>query len=207
MIAIIDYGAGNLKSVKNALDFLRVESIITSDPKEIEKADKVIFPGVGAFGDTLKTLKKLNLINPIKKAAKTKPFLGICLGLQLLFEESEETPGINGLGIFKGVVKKFQSNTLKIPQIGWNSINIKKENPSFENVKDKSYFYFVHSYYVVPKDKNLILTTTNYGKEFCSGIAKDNLIAVQYHPERSGSVGLQLLRDFVGLDKSAKLSK
>jgi len=202
MIAIIDYGAGNLKSVKNALDFLRAESKITSNAEDIEKADKVIFPGVGAFGDTMATLKKLNLITPIKKAAKTKPFLGICLGLQLLFEESEESPGVNGLGIFKGEVKKFQSKTLKIPQIGWNSINIKKDNSSFKHVKNNSYFYFVHSYYVIPKDKNLTLTTTNYGKEFVSGISKDNLVAVQYHPERSGSVGLQLLRDFIGLNRS-----
>jgi glutamine amidotransferase len=181
MIVIIDYKAGNLKSVKNALDFLRVESKITNDPKEIEKADKVIFPGVGAFGDTMSTLKKLKLIDPIKKAANTKPFLGICLGLQLLFEESEESPGVNGLGIFKGKVKKFTSNRLKIPQIGWNSINIKKQDQVLSNIKDKSYFYFVHSYYVVPEEENIILTTTGYGKEFVSGIAKDNLVAVQYH--------------------------
>ena len=197
MIAIIDYGAGNIQSVKNALDFLKVKNKITDKAEDILKADKVIFPGVGAFGDVMKVLKTKKLIDPIKKVIKEKPYLGICLGLQVLFEKSEESPGIKGLGIFKGNVKKFSSKTLKIPQIGWNSIMINKKNPILNNIKDNSYFYFVHSYYVDPKDKSIILTKTNYGQEFVSGIAKDNIIGIQFHPERSGEVGLQLLKNFI----------
>ena len=198
MIAIIDYGAGNLKSVKNALDFLRAKSIITDKAKDIEKADKVIFPGVGSFGDVMEALEKKKLIEPIKKAIKQKPYLGICLGLQILFEQSQENPGVKGMGIFKGRVKRFSSK-LKIPQIGWNSIKITKKSQITKNINDNSYFYFVHSYYVEPEDKSIILTKTDYGQEFTSGIAKDNIFGVQFHPERSGTIGLEMLKNFVEL--------
>jgi imidazole glycerol phosphate synthase glutamine amidotransferase subunit len=197
MIAIIDYGAGNIQSVKNALDYLKVKNKITDNVEDILKADKVIFPGVGAFGDVMNALDEKGLTKPIRTAIQKKPYLGICLGLQVLFEESEESPDIKGLGIFKGKVKKFKSKTLKIPQIGWNSIKINKKNPILNKVNDNSYFYFVHSYYVDPKDKDIILTKTDYGEEFVSGIVKDNIIGIQFHPERSGEVGLQLLKNFV----------
>lgn len=199
MIAIIDYGAGNIQSVKNALDYLKVKNKITDKAKDILEADKVIFPGVGAFGDVMKALDKKGLTDSVKKAIKEKHYLGICLGLQVLFEASEESPGVKGLGIFKGDVKKFKSKTLKIPQIGWNSIKINKKNKILANIKDNSYFYFVHSYFVDPGDKEIILTKTDYGGEFVSGIAKDNVIGIQFHPERSGEVGLQLLKNFVDI--------
>jgi glutamine amidotransferase len=197
MIAIIDYGAGNIQSVKNALDYLKVENKITDKAEDIEKADKVIFPGVGAYGDVMKALEEKGLTESVKKAISEKPYLGICLGLQVLFEESEESPGVKGLGIFKGKVKKFKSKTLKIPQIGWNSIKIAKKDEILKGIKDESYFYFVHSYFVEPEDKSIILTKTDYGEEFVSGIVKDNVIGIQFHPERSGEVGLQLLKNFV----------
>ncbi len=196
MIAIIDYGAGNIQSVKNALDFLKVKNIITDKAEDILKADKVIFPGVGAFGNIMIALKEKKLIEPIKESIKTKLYMRICLGLQVLFEKSEENPGVKGLGILKGDVKKFKSKTLKIPQIGWNSIKINKKAPILNKIKENSYFYFVHSYYVDPKEKNITLTKTHYGQEFVSGIAKDNIFGLQFHPERSGEVGLQLLKNF-----------
>ena len=198
MIAIIDYGAGNLKSVKNALELLKVKSIVTNKAEDIEKADKIIFPGVGNFGDMIKSLERLSLISVLKNNITKKPYLGICLGLQILFEKSEESPDVKGLGIFKGSVKKFKGN-LKIPQIGWNSIKVKKDSALLKGIKTNSYFYFVHSYFVEPKDKEIILTTTDYGQEFCSAIAEDKLFAVQFHPERSGEVGLRVLRNFVSL--------
>lgn len=198
MIAIIDYGAGNLQSVKNALDYLKADSRITNKAEDIEKADKVIFPGVGSFGDVIKSLKNKSLLNPIKKSIKKKPYLGICLGLQVLFEKSEENPNVKGLGIFKGKVKKFTK--LKTPQIGWNSINIiNKKSLVLKGIKNNSFFYFVHSYYVVPEDKSIILTETDYGVNFVSAIKKDNIFAVQFHPERSGDVGLRILKNFTEL--------
>jgi len=197
MIAIVDYGAGNIQSVKNALDFLKVKSLITDEKDCILAADKLIFPGVGSFGDVMKALEDRTLLEILKKSIKEKPYLGICLGLQILFEQSEESPKVKGLGIFKGNVKRFR--TLKVPQIGWNSITIKKDNPILNKIKNDSYFYFVHSYYVEPKDKSLILTETDYGGKFASSIAKDNIFGTQFHPERSGDVGLQLLKNFVNL--------
>ena len=199
MIAIIDYGAGNLQSVKNALDYLKVKSVITSNANEIIKAKKVIFPGVGSFGDGIRALNELDLIDPIMKAIEdNKPFLGICLGMQVLFEKSEESPGVEGLGIFEGTVKKFKGN-LKIPQIGWNQLKIQKESGLFEGVEDKSFFYFVHSYYVNPEDKDIVLATTDYGREFVSAIEKDNIFALQFHPEKSGEIGLKILENFCKL--------
>ena len=198
MIAIVDYGAGNLKSVTNALDFLRAKYKVTSDAVDIKKASKIIFPGVGACGDCVNSLKSKRLFKVLKEEILKKTYLGICLGMQILFEESEESPGINGLGIFKGKVKKFKSKNLKIPQIGWNSIKIVK-NDLLKGVKEESYFYFVHSYYVDPDDDGIIATKTDYGIEYCSGITSGNIYAFQFHPERSGEIGLKILENFVRL--------
>ena len=188
MIAIIDYGSGNVNSVKKALDYLGESSIITSDSKEILDADKVVFPGVGNFGDVMKELRKRKLDTIIKKIINKKiPFLGICVGLQVLFEESEESPEIKGLGIFKGKVKKFTRG--KIPQIGWNEITSK----SIGN----GYVYFVDSYYAVPDDKNIIESTSDYYGKFVAAVKKDNVLATQFHPEKSGEFGLEILRKWL----------
>ncbi len=187
MIAIIDYGAGNLLSVKNALDYLGAASQITSSSRDVEKAERIILPGVGSFGYMIESLRKLKLEEPIKKAlANGKPFLGICLGFQALFEESEESPGIAGLGIFKGKVVKFRQG--KVPQIGWNTIKPKK------SLFEEGFVYFVNSYYPVPEDKEIIAAITDYFGDFTSAIQKDNITAVQFHPEKSGEFGLALLR-------------
>ena len=199
MIAIIDYGAGNLQSVKNALDYLKVDSIITSNARDIIKAKKVIFPGVGSFGDGIRALYELDLVDPIMKVIEdNKPFLGICLGMEVLFEKSEESPGVEGLGIFGGRVKKFKGS-LKIPHIGWNQIKIQKESAILEGIPDNSFFYFVHSYYAEPKDKEIALAKTDYGGEFVSAVEKGNIFALQFHPERSGDIGLSILKNFARL--------
>jgi len=187
MIAIIDYGAGNLSSVKNAFDFLGVESKITNNSKEILTADRIVFPGVGSFGTMMKKLQENNLEIPIKKAISNGvPFLGICLGMQMLFEESEESPGVKGLGVLKGKVKKFTQG--KVPQVGWNKVKSTKTN-----LLENSYYYFVNSYYVKPEE-NVILGKTNYFKEFVSAVQKKNIIGVQFHPEKSGEIGLKFIK-------------
>lgn len=202
MIAIIDYGAGNLQSVKKAFDFIGAESVITNDPKVILSADKILLPGVGSFGDAMDSMHKNGLVETIKECALSgKPFLGICLGLQLLFEESEESPGVKGLGIFKGKIKKFSSDMgLKIPHIGWNSLSIKQKNTLFKDIPENSYVYFVHSYYLHAEDENDIATVTNYGIDFHSAVGKNNVFATQFHPEKSGDVGLQILRNFASME-------
>ena len=202
MIAIIDYGAGNLQSVKKALDFIGAENIITDDPQVIMSADKVLLPGVGSFGDAMDSMREKNLVETVKQCADSgKPFLGICLGLQLLFEESEESPGVEGLGIFKGKIKRFSSNMgLKIPHIGWNSLSIKQKDTLFKNVPENAYVYFVHSYYLVAEDENDVATVTNYGIDFHSAVGKDNVFATQFHPEKSGDVGLQILKNFASME-------
>ncbi len=219
MIAIIDYGMGNLRSVAKALESLGARVKITANPKIIENAQGVILPGVGAMPDAMKALQKAKVISSIKKViAADKPFLGICLGLQLLFETSEEGGGCKGLGIFKGSVPRFDfsklltsnqrlATALKIPHMGWNTIAIQspvasrqslvKNKGILNGIKDNSYVYFVHSYYVKPTDKRIIATTTNYGSEFCSSIAKGNLFACQFHPEKSQKIGLQILQNFI----------
>lgn len=198
MIAVIDYGAGNLKSITNALDFLKVKYKVTGSSKEIEDANKIIFPGVGAFGNCVNALKKRKIFETLKKEINKKPYLGICLGLQVLFESSEESPKVEGLSIFKGKCKKFIDKKLKIPQISWNSINIiNKKNKLLKNIKNNSYLYFVHSYYAEPEDNGIILAKTDYGIGFVSSIEKDNIFGVQFHPERSGSVGLGVLENFL----------
>ncbi len=201
MIAIIDYGAGNLQSVKKAFDFIGAESVITNDPKVILSADKILLPGVGSFGDAMDSMQKNGLVETVKECALSgKSFLGICLGLQLLFEESEESPGVKGLGIFKGKIKKFSSDMgLKIPHIGWNSLEIKQKDTLFKDIPENAYVYFVHSYYLHAEDENDIATVTNYGIDFHSAVGKNNIFATQFHPEKSGDVGLQILRNFASM--------
>ena len=202
MIAIIDYGAGNLQSVKKALDFIGAANIITDDPQKIKSADKVLLPGVGSFGDAMDSMHKSGLVETVKECALSgKPFLGICLGLQLLFEESEESPGVKGLGIFKGKIKKFSSDMgLKIPHIGWNSLSIKQNDTLFKDIPENSYVYFVHSYYLHAEDENDVATVTNYGIDFHSAVGKNNVFATQFHPEKSGDVGLQILKNFASME-------
>jgi len=206
-IAVIDYGMGNLRSVEKALEVSGAKTIVTSSARAIAGCDKIVFPGVGAFGDAMKELKSRRLIEPIKSAiAGGKPFLGLCLGLQLLFEKSEEAPGVNGLCVLKGGVKRFRfkRDGLKVPHMGWNEIEknlrLKIQNSKLlYGVPDGSYMYFVHSYYVAPKDRSVIMTTTNYSKDFVSGIAKDNIYGLQFHPEKSQDVGLRILENFIRL--------
>lgn len=204
MISIIDYDMGNLKSVSKALECVGAKVCVTRDPKKIQSADKIVLPGVGAFGECMKNLKNYGLVDVIKnEIAKGKWFLGICLGLQLLFEESEEFGPVKGLGVLKGKVVKFESpktQQLKIPHMGWNQINQCRgevSSPIFRSIPDESSFYFVHSYYVVPQEKSVILTTTDYGVSFCSSVQKDNIIAMQFHPEKSQALGLKVLENFV----------
>lgn len=188
MIAIIDYGAGNLRSVKNALDYLKADCRITGKANDIKNADGLILPGDGSFGYMMENLEKKNLIAPIKNFIKSgKPFLGICLGLQALFEESEESPGVKGLCILKGKVIRFQKG--KIPQIGWNKVS-----PAKSNIFREGYVYFVNSYYAVPEDKSVIASATDYYRNFTSAVQYKNITAIQFHPERSGKFGIEILR-------------
>ena len=198
MITIIDYGMGNLRSVQKALEALGATALISADPEDILKADSLILPGVGSFGAAMKNIVEQKLKQPIVDFIKTgKPFLGICLGLQLLFEFSEETPDRAGLGIIKGSVKKISSN-LRVPHMGWNQLKFKqKGSPLLSNISENSFVYFVHSYYVEPLEPGINLTTTDYGIEFTSAIQKDNIVATQFHPEKSGAVGQQILRNFI----------
>ena len=201
MIAIIDYGAGNLHSVKNALDFLGAKSIVTGDSETILNADKVILPGVGAFGDAMKCLEKSGLVETVKAVAKSgKPLLGICLGLHLMFEESDETPGVKGLGIFKGkIVKIPEKDGLKIPHMGWNSLEIKPGTRLFAGIPNGSYVYFVHSYYLKAEDTEIVAATTEYSTHIHAAVEQGNVFACQFHPEKSSEVGLQILKNFISL--------
>lgn len=223
MISVIDYGMGNLRSVAKALEAAGAGKVfVTADIKAIDKADKIVLPGVGAMQDAMKELKRLDLIKVIKESILKKPFLGICLGLQLLFTESQEGGKTQGLGVFAGKVKRF-SPDVKAPHMGWNQVKRMTEDVRhkaladarrssvagegrrthkcriLENIPDNSFFYFCHSYYVVPEDRSLIATTTDYGREFVSSIAKDTLFACQFHPEKSQRLGLRLLENFVRL--------
>lgn len=201
MIAIIDYGAGNLHSVKNALNFLGEPCIITGDSAQILAADKVILPGVGAFGDAMKCMEQNGLTETVKTSARSgKPFLGICLGLHLLFEESEESPDIKGLGIFNGEVVKIPNNNgLKIPHMGWNSINITQHSKILKNIDIEPFVYFVHSYYIQPQNKNIVSAVTEYGQTLGIAIEHENLFALQFHPEKSGNTGMQILKNFINI--------
>ena len=199
MIAIIDYGMGNLRSVQKGFERVGREAVVTNDAKTILSAGKVVLPGVGAFPDCMRNLEQNGLIDVVHQTIKSgKPFLGICLGLQLLFTESEEFGVSKGLDIIKGRVEKFKirDSTLKVPHMGWNSISIKRRAPALQDVPDNSHVYFVHSFHVVPEDKKVIATTTPYGIEFVSSIWKDNIFAVQFHPEKSQTLGLSILKRF-----------
>ncbi|MBE6740711.1 MAG: imidazole glycerol phosphate synthase subunit HisH [Ruminococcaceae bacterium] len=202
MIAIIDYGAGNLQSVKKALDYLGCESVITSDKAVIEGASHVILPGVGSFGDAMDSIRSRGLEEVIKNAASGKQrFLGICLGLQLLFEESEESHGVKGLGVFKGRIVKIPENLgLKVPHMGWNSVDIKQSGGIFEGIKNESYFYFVHSFYLKDADCDIVAGAAQYGVQIQCAVQKGNISATQFHPEKSGEIGLKLLKNFVSED-------
>ncbi len=202
MIVIIDYGLGNLGSVKNALDKLGVDSMISREVKDIEKADGLILPGVGSAKQGMENLKKRKLaIILISEMKKGKPFLGICLGMQLLFSESEEG-NVKCLNVINGKVKKFNSE-LKVPQIGWNEVRVKSEKLRvknlFKNIPNKSSFYFVNSYYCQPNDKSLIAAETEYGINYCSVLTKNNITATQFHPEKSGQAGRQLIKNWINL--------
>ena len=206
MIAIIDYGMGNLRSVQKGFEAVGAEAIITSDPKKILSAKSVVLPGVGAFKECMANLEKLDLIDTVCQSAKSgKPFLGICLGLQLLFNQAEEFGHVDGLGILPGKVVGFKSvisdadDPLKIPHMGWNTVRVLPGNPLFHSVADESYFYFVHSYYVVPQDPTIVATTTFYGTDFTSGVQHENIHAFQFHPEKSQRLGLTILKNFSNL--------
>lgn len=191
-IVIIDYDAGNLKSIANMLSYIGAEFKISSAVTDIKNAKKIIFPGQGHFSQAVKNLEKKGLIDVIKtQISDGKPFLGICLGLQILFETSEEAPGVSGLGHVKGCVKRFSSG--KVPQIGWNRIKTTQNNDFLTD----DYFYFVNSYYVCPEDKNVISSTANYHIAFCSSIQKDNLTAVQFHPEKSSNAGISFFKSWI----------
>ncbi|RLE07717.1 imidazole glycerol phosphate synthase subunit HisH [Candidatus Aerophobetes bacterium] len=197
MIAIIDYGMGNLRSVAKALEKVGHKAIITRNAEEILEAQGMVLPGVGAFKDCMRNLSKYKLIDPIYKFIDdNRPFLGICLGLQLLFTESEEFGRHKGLDIIKGKVVRFPRNNLKVPHMGWNTVRVKRKAPLLKGIEDESYFYFVHSYYVVPEEEDVVATTTNYGIEFTSSIWRDNVFACQFHPEKSQKLGLRILRNF-----------
>ncbi len=220
MIAIVDYGMGNIRSVEKGFIKAGADVRITADPKVIADAKGIVLPGVGAFKDCMKNLDNLNLLDSIvKEIRKGKPYLGICLGLQILFTESEEFGICKGLDVFKGKVIKFRSQKsdnrkqtteekslssvfcalssgLKIPHMGWNTVKLLKRPPIFDGIQDNSYFYFVHSYYVVPEDKDIVAGTTDYGIEFTSMVWKDNVFATQFHPEKSQELGLKILRGF-----------
>ena len=196
-VAIIDYGMGNLRSVEKGFLKVGVDARITTSPEGVRKADGVVLPGVGAFRDCMKELTDLRLTDAVVDIiSKGKPYLGICLGLQVLFSESEEFGKCKGLDIFRGKVIRFSDNNLKIPHMGWNEIKIKKNNPLLDGILDKSYLYFVHSFYVVPEDNSIVSTTTDYGVDFTSMICKDNVFATQFHPEKSQRVGLTILKNF-----------
>ncbi len=201
MIVIVDYNMGNLRSVSKAIEHLGGKVQISRVPADIETADKLILPGVGAFGNACRELKTLNLFEPVRQFIKSgKPFLGICLGLQLLFKKSEESPDTEGLDIFEGTVKRFRSTGVKIPHMGWNNSKIVNPNPIVKNLPADPYFYFVHSYYAAPKDPKLVIGETEYGQEkFAAVLGSGKIFATQFHPEKSQEAGLQILKNFIQL--------
>ena len=201
MIAIIDYDAGNIKSVEKALQKLGQETIITRDAQTILNADKVILPGVGAFGDAMENLRKYHLDEVIYQVVeKGTPFLGICLGLQLLFEKSDESKGVKGLGILEGEVCKIpESEGLKIPHMGWNSLHLQNDGRLYKGLDENSYVYFVHSYYLKAKDENIVKATTEYSTQIHASVEQGNVFACQFHPEKSSDVGFKILKNFVEL--------
>jgi len=199
MITIVDYGMGNLRSVEKAFAYLGYDVAVSRDPKSMEKAAGIVLPGVGAFGDAMRELVDGGYVEPLRGAlSEGKPLLGICLGYQLLFEESEESPGVAGLGILPGRVLRFPPD-VKIPHMGWNDARFERSHPVLAGVEEGSFFYFVHSYYVVPHDREDSLTTTTYGIDFASGVTHGSLAAFQFHPEKSSSSGMRILDNFAGM--------
>lgn len=201
MIAILDYDAGNIKSVEKAIEYLGEECIVTRDRHEIMKADKAILPGVGSFGDAMDKIRSYGLEEVIHEFIDTKkPFLGICLGLQVLFEESEETPGVKGLGILKGKIHRIpDSKDAPVPQIGWNDLCIKEGATLFKGLENKPYVYFVHSYYLKAENREDVAATTNYSVDIDASVERENVYACQFHPEKSSDVGLKILKNFIEL--------
>ncbi len=203
MVAIIDYDAGNIRSVEKAFNYLGQETLVTRDPSEIFRADHVVLPGVGAFGDAMGRIREYGLENTINEVVKKEvPFLGICLGLQLLFDRSDESEGVTGLGILRGEIKQIPSkdadgNYYKIPQIGWNCLNYPNKGRLFEGLGDEPFVYFVHSYYLKAADRDIVTATTEYGVTIDASVESGNVFACQFHPEKSSDVGMQILKNFL----------
>lgn len=197
MTTVIDYDAGNIKSVEKALDFLGESVVVTRDKQTILQADRVILPGVGAFGDAMEKIRRYHLESVLKEVVQNgTPFLGICLGLQLLFDSSEETPKAKGLGILKGKIVHIPDAKLKVPQIGWNSLHFPKNGRLFEGISENAFVYFVHSYYL-QAEEDIVTATTEYGVEIHASVEKGNVFACQFHPEKSSKVGLRMLENFI----------
>ena len=208
MIAIIDYDAGNLRSVEKALEALGQQVIVTKDAETIRQAEKVILPGVGAFGDAMANLQRLGLVEVIREtAASGKPFLGICLGLQLLFEDSDETPGVPGLGILRGHIKRIPEQPgLKVPHMGWNNLELHHDGALFRGLPEHPYVYFVHSYYLQAEEPDIVTATAEYGVTIHASVQSGNLFACQFHPEKSSQIGLAILKNFAELpEKGAQV--
>lgn len=201
MIAIIDYGAGNLQSVRKAFDYLGVQTQVTSDPQVLLNAEAAILPGVGAFGDSMQALESVGMVQPIRDfVTSNRPFLGICLGMQLLFEGSEESPGVPGLGILKGTIARIPAEKgLKIPHIGWNSLVLRQQGGLFQGLEEEPYVYFVHSYYLHASDPSIVSAQTEYGVVIDAAVRRGSLHAVQFHPEKSGKTGLAMLKNFAAM--------
>ena len=203
MVAIIDYDAGNIKSVEKAFDYLGADTILTRDSKEILRADHVVLPGVGSFGDAMNKLEEYGLKSTIRQVVDNEiPFLGICLGQQLLFDSSEESKGVAGLGILRGEIVSIPSqddkgNTYKIPEIGWNSLNFPRKGRLFKGIDEGAYVYFVHSYYLNARDKGIVTATTDYSVSIEASVESGNVFACQFHPEKSADVGMQILKNFL----------
>ncbi len=203
MIGIIDYDAGNIRSVEKALSYLGEKTVVSRNPETLKNADKVILPGVGSFGQAMENLHRYELVPVIRDMIEDgKPFLGICLGLQLLFESSEESPGAEGLGILKGKILKIPSSPgLKIPHMGWNSLQLQNNGRLFRNIPQDTYVYFVHSYYLQAQEPEIVKAVTGYGTEIHASVEKDNVFACQFHPEKSGKYGLEILKNFAELGR------
>ena len=206
MIGIIDYDAGNIRSVEKALSYLGETTVVSRDPDILKSVDKVILPGVGSFGQAMENLHRYELVPVIRDMIEDgKPFLGICLGLQLLFESSEESPGAEGLGILKGKILKIPSSPgLKIPHMGWNSLQLQNNGRLFRNIPQDTYVYFVHSYYLQAQEPEIVKAVTGYGTEIHASVEKDNVFACQFHPEKSGKYGLEILKNFAELGREER---